>query len=125
MDPKTDTPTKQENSETKAILDQITALNETIGSLQTNLETIQSDVDEIKTPVKEEEVEQPKYQPKTWDDIPKTAKEIAANRGWSVLRTLSVLEQLKAAGRVRAVQVRRTCLDDVSRLRAGYVLVKR
>ena len=55
----------------------------------------------------------------------KTAKEIAANRGWSVLRTLSVLEQLKAAGRVRAVQVRRTCLDDVSRLRAGYVLVKR
>lgn len=82
MDPKETTipEKKEENSETKAILDQITALNETIGSLQTNLETIQTDVDEIKTPTKTEEeveAEKPKYQPKSWDDIPRTAKEIA------------------------------------------------
>ncbi len=67
-----------ENTDTKAILEQITALNETIGGLQENIETIQADVEAIKTPAEPETPpDKPAYQPKSWDDIPKTAKEIA------------------------------------------------
>ena len=75
-DPTPTPPVKEESTETKKIIEQITTLNETIGGLQTNIETIQADVDALATPATPEP-DKPKYQPKSWDDIPKTAEDIA------------------------------------------------
>ena len=72
------TPPADKAPDNKAILDSIVTLNETIAGLQENIETIQGDVESIKT--SEEEippVETPKFVPKTWDDIPAKAAEIA------------------------------------------------
>lgn len=60
----------------KAVLEQISSLTETLSGLTESVEAIQGDIDGIKNPPAA--LEKPStYQPKTWDDIPKTAKEIA------------------------------------------------
>ena len=80
--PQTDPPEQPKDDPNKDIQEQIAALSDTLAGfkseVQEGLDGLKEEIDGVKNPIVEEKKEDPpKFQPKSWDDIPKTAAEIA------------------------------------------------